>query len=63
LNYANVAVFKIPEGTRHLHAFDQNDITYLSPIKRERENSGRCDLKGGDTYIIVCSTEKKGITG
>ena len=46
-----------------MHAFDKNSITYLSPIKRERENSGRCDLKGGETYVIVCSTEKKGITG
>jgi len=63
LNYANVAVFEIPDGTRHLEAFDKNAITYLSPIKRERENSGRCELKGGKTYVVVCSAEQKGITG
>ena len=63
LNYGNVAVFEIPDGTRHLEAFDKNQITYLSPIKRERENSGRCELIGGKTYVIVCATEQKGITG
>ena len=29
----------------------------MSPIKRERENSGRCRLRAGEQYVIVCSTE------
>jgi hypothetical protein len=63
LQYACVAVFAIPLGDRYLKAFDKHSITYLSPIKRERENSGRCDLKGGETYIIVASTEMPGNVG
>ena len=47
LIYANVAVFKLPQKKKYLESFDKQLITYLSPIKRERENSGRCDLKGG----------------
>ena len=35
----------------------------MTPIKRERENSGRCLLKGGKTYVIVPSTEKAGKKG
>lgn len=31
---------------------------YCSPIKCERENTGRCLLKKGFSYIIVCSVEK-----
>ena len=29
----------------------------MSPIKREKENSGRCKLKAGNTYVIIPSTE------
>ena len=35
----------------------------MSPIKRERENSGRLELEAGCTYAIVCSTELPGMTG
>jgi len=35
----------------------------MSPIKRERENSGRCKLEAGSSYVIVCSTEMAGKTG
>ena len=63
LKYACVAVFKLPPGARRLEAFDKEAITYLSPIKRERENSGRCALQGGQTYVIVASTEMPGATG
>ena len=35
----------------------------MSPIKRERENSGRVILEAGCTYAIVCSTELAGKTG
>jgi hypothetical protein len=64
LVYANVAVFKLKnKNVKYLEAFDKESITYLSPIKRERENSGRCDLKAGQAYVIVCSTEIQGIKG
>jgi hypothetical protein len=46
-----------------LEAFDKQSINYLSPIKRERENSGRTDLKGGESYVIVASTEMNGVEG
>lgn len=63
LVYACVAVFQLPFGERYLKAFDKNAIRYLSPIKRELFNAGRCALKGGETYVIVASTELKGMTG
>ena len=37
--------------------FDKNALKFLSPIKRERENSGRCKLYAMKSYVIVCSTE------
>ena len=63
MHYACVAVFRLPFGARHLTAFDKNAIVYLSPIKRERENPGRCQLKAGETYIILPSTEITGKQG
>lgn len=35
----------------------------MSPIKRERENSGRLTLKAGQTYIVVASAERPGTVG
>ena len=35
----------------------------MSPVKRERENSGRLTLKAGGTYIVVAATESPGIVG
>ena len=35
----------------------------MSPIKRERENVGRVKLKAGESYVIVCATEKKNKKG
>lgn len=35
----------------------------MSPIKRERENSGRVNLEAGCSYAVVCSTELPGKTG
>jgi hypothetical protein len=35
----------------------------MSPIKRERENSGRFELEAGCTYVVVPSTEIAGKTG
>lgn len=63
LNYACVAVFKLPKGQRHLTSFDKDSITFLSPIKRERENSARVKLQGGETYIMVPATETQGKIG
>lgn len=63
LHYANVSVFRLQFGDKYLKAFDKNSKVYISPIKRERENSGRVSLKGGETYVIVPSTEMPGITG
>lgn len=35
----------------------------MSPIKRERENSGRTKLKANVAYVICCSTELYGKLG
>lgn len=35
----------------------------MSPIKRERENAGRVNLKGGETYIVVAAPETPGTCG
>merc|ERR1719454_786466 len=35
----------------------------MSPIKRERENTGRVLLEAGSSYVVVCSTELPGKTG
>jgi hypothetical protein len=32
----------------------------MSPLKRERENTGRVNLKKNESYVIVCSLEKGG---
>jgi Calpain large subunit, domain III. len=57
MEYACAAVFHLEYGKRHLDQFDRNRMTLLTPVKRERENSGRCLLKGGETYVIVPATE------
>ena len=35
----------------------------MTPIKKERENSGRFSLLAGETYVIVPSTELQGKRG
>ena len=35
----------------------------MSPIKRERENSGRVQLDANETYILVPACELKETTG
>ena len=57
MHYACASVFHLEYGKRHLDHFDRNKLTLLTPVKRERENSGRCHLKGGETYVIVPCTE------
>ena len=63
LHYAAVAIFEVKPGDQHLSAFDKDALRFMSPVKRERENSGRCVLQEGKTYIAVCSTEMEGKTG
>lgn len=60
LIYAQASVWHLGYGERYLKSFDKNKKTYLSPIKRERENAGRCHLKGGETYVIIPSAEIPG---
>lgn len=59
LTYATVGVFNVGENKRTLDSFDKDALVYLAPIKRERENAGRVQLKANKTYIIVPSTEKE----
>jgi len=63
LDYNCLGVFKLDYGEKILKQFDRHKIVYLSPIKREVENSGRFQLKGGETYIIIPSNELPGVTG
>jgi len=63
LHYANAAVFELPSGQNYLQAFDKDKLHLMTPLKRERENSGRCLLKAGKNYVIVPSTEVKGKKG
>lgn len=52
----------MPIGANCLWEFSDK-VKFLSPIKRERENTGRIKLQGGKKYVIVCSTEKAGNLG
>lgn len=63
LNYACVAVFKLSEGENYLGQFDKDKLCFMSPVKRERENTGRINLKAGQSYVIVPATEKAGRKG
>ena len=63
LNFANVSVFKLEEGETVLPQFDKKKAEYISPVKRERENAGRLDLKKNQGYVIIPSCETPGTTG
>lgn len=63
LLYANAAVFELAPGQSHLSSFDKDALVLMTPVKRERENSGRCSLKAGKAYVIVPSTELPGKKG
>lgn len=60
LKYGCVSVFKLNPGEEYLKAFDKDSFIYMSPVKREKENPGRCKLKAGETYVIVCALEIAG---
>lgn len=57
LRYACLAVFKVQPGEWYLKKFDLKNLVYLSPVKREKDNSGRIYLEGGQWYIMVPSCE------
>jgi len=57
LQYGTVAVFKLDEGETQLSKFDKDKLVYITPIKREKENSGRIKLEKEKSYVIVCSLE------
>ena len=65
LNYAAVSIFELNPGQTTLDKFDKNRLVFMSPIKRERENSGRCVLKAGKdkAYVVVCAPEIEGKKG
>jgi len=46
-----------------IRTFDPNCLKYQSPIKKERENSGRCKLEGGKSYAVICPPELEGKKG
>ena len=60
LQFGCVSVFKMPKGQTHLTAFNKDDLVFMSPIKLEKENAGRCKLKADHDYVIVCALEKPG---
>lgn len=45
-------------GSLFLKTFDKDNLVVCTPVRRERENTGRCLLKKGFQYVIVCSAEK-----
>ena len=47
LRYACLSIFKVNTDEPYLKKFDFDNLIYLSPVKRERENTGRIHLKGG----------------
>lgn len=63
LNYACIALFKLEKGDKYLKAFNKDQIKYMSPIKRERENTGRVELEANETYVLVASFEMPGTLG
>ena len=67
LKYANVSIFRLDQKNAgqnqykncpYLKYFDKESLVFCSPIKQERENTGRALLKKGEQYVIVCATEK-----
>ena len=63
LNFANVSVFRINKSDGYLKKFDKSAVEFISPVKRERENAGRLNLKAGQTYVIIPSCETPETTG
>lgn len=53
-------MFELPKNQDYLTAFDKEKLVFMTPIKLEKENAGRCKLKAGCNYVIVCALEKAG---
>ena len=60
LSYGAVAIFKLADGETQLANFDKDKLVYITPIKGEKENSGRIKLQKDTSYVIVCSLEIPG---
>ena len=58
LQNACCSIFEVPEGENYLSAFNKDTLIFMTPIKREKENSGRVNLTAGKQYVIVPSLEK-----
>jgi hypothetical protein len=66
LRNACVALWELPDGTGeegYLETFNKEQLRLMTPIKIEKENSGRTNLKAGKTYVIIPSLEIKGGKG
>jgi len=63
LQNACCSVFELPEGFEYLESFDKEQLRFLTPIKREKENSGRVNLKAETSYVFVPSLEIAGHKG
>jgi hypothetical protein len=44
LNYGAVSIFKVDEGKTNILNFDKDKLVYMTPVKGEKENSGRVKL-------------------
>lgn len=65
LKYGNATVFRLDNknagshrGSLYLKTFDKDNLVVCTPVKRERDNTGRCLLKKGFQYVIVCAPER-----
>ena len=66
LRNACCSVWELPEGSTeesYLESFNKDQLRLITPIKLEKENSGRLNIKAGCTYVIVPSLEIKGGRG
>lgn len=63
MEYACAAIFKLTGNQGYLEKFDLANLVFMTPIKRERENTGRVNLEANTTYVLVASTEMPGKTG
>ena len=47
IKYSNVGVFRLPPGQETINIFDKNNLVFLGPLKRERENPAKITLEAG----------------
>lgn len=60
LKYSAVTVFKLPKDQDYLTAFDKDALVFMTPIKLEKENAGRCRLLADHNYVIIPTLERAG---